>query len=419
MRLRAQDLKLIAAQPDVISIQPYLIPRKQDERQDQIVAGNLTGNVPTAPGYLAWLAGKGFTQVQFTTSGFVVDMSDSGIDNGTTSPNHFALYELGDTDNSSRVIYNDWKAHPIIRGSTLQGCDGHGNLNTHIVCAYDDQPAGFPHTDSDGYYYDLGVCPFVRVGSSVIFDPLEFTYPDFPTLASHAYQNGARISNNSWGDSLGNRNDNSYNSDSQAYDALVRDAQPDVGGNQEMVFVFSDGDGGPSSGTVTAPSTAKNVIAVGGIENVRSMSIANGGNNTAGDDGCFTPDMDANSANDIASFSSRGPTADGRIKPDLVAPCFAHYRRRTPEFPAAVTWWHRVGLGLFFSISVRTLAPPDSVSVGNRAAASSMRAIFFPSASSSLLNPPEQAIPRPRSRVPAHCCVSTSSINRFYRPVPP
>jgi hypothetical protein len=331
-RLRAQDLDLIAAQPDVISIQPYFPPRKQDERQDQIVAGNLTGDAPTAPGYLAWLASKGFTQAQFTASGFAVDMSDSGIDNGTTNPNHFALYELGDTSNTSRVIYNRLEGTPN-QDSTIQGCDGHGNLNTHIVCAYDDQPASFPHTDSAGYYYDLGVCPFVLVGSSVVFDPVDFTNPDFPTLASHAYQDGARISNNSWGDSLGNNDDNSYNSDSQAYDALVRDAQPGVSGNQEMVFVFSDGDGGPGSGSVTAPSTAKNVIAVGGIENVRSMSTANGGNNPAGDDGCFTSDDDANSANDIASFSSRGPTADGRIKPDLVAPS-SHITGGAPQsFP--------------------------------------------------------------------------------------
>lgn len=328
VRLRAQDLDLIAARPDVISIQPYLTPKKQDERQDQIVAGNLTGNVPTAPGYLTWLMNKGFTQAQFTASGFAVDMSDSGIDNGTTSPNHFALYELGDTNNASRVIYNRLEGFPN-RHSTIQGCDGHGNLNTHIVCAYDDQPAGFPHTDSVGYYYDLGVCPFVLVGSSVVFDPGEFTNPDYPTLMSQAYQDGARISNNSWGDT----GDNSYNSDSQAYDALVRDAQPGVSGNQEMVIVFSDGDGGPGSATVTAPSTGKNVIAVGGIENVRSMSVANGGNNPSGEDGCTTFDADANSANDIASFSSRGPCADGRIKPDLVAPC-SHITGGAPQsFP--------------------------------------------------------------------------------------
>ena len=79
----------------------------------------------------------------------------------------------------------------------------------------------------------------------------------------------------------------SYNSDSQAYDALVRDAQPagsafSAAGNQEMVIVFSDGDDGPGLRTVSPPVTAKNVIAVGGTENVRSMSTANGGNNPSG-----------------------------------------------------------------------------------------------------------------------------------------
>jgi len=39
----------------------------------KIVAGNITGSGPTAPGYLAWLASKGFTQAQFTLSGFAVD----------------------------------------------------------------------------------------------------------------------------------------------------------------------------------------------------------------------------------------------------------------------------------------------------------------------------------------------------------
>ena len=322
VRLRPQDLGLLAAQPDVISIQPYMEPRKLDERQDQIVAGNLSGNAPTGPaGYLAWLASNGFTQEQFTASGFAVDISDSGIDNGTTAPGHFALYTLGDNNKPSRVIYTRLEGTPNA-SSTLQGCDGHGAINTHIVCGYDAQPASFPHTDSGGFYYGLGVCPFVNVGSSVIFDPDNFTYPNYADLLSQAYQDGARISNNSWGDA---GSAGVYDSDAQAYDALVRDAQPagsayPAAGNQEMVIVFSAGDDGPSAQTVTAPASAKNVFAVGAAENVRSMSTANGGNNSAGNDGCDTPDTDANNSNDIASFSSRGPCADGRIKPDLVAP---------------------------------------------------------------------------------------------------
>ena len=47
------------------------------------------------------------------------------------------------------------------------------------------------------------------------------------------------VSNNSWGNGT-----NAYDAVAQEYDALARDAQPGVPGNQEMVFVFSAGNGG-------------------------------------------------------------------------------------------------------------------------------------------------------------------------------
>src|SRR5271156_1417074 len=94
--------------------------------------GNISGTGPANPGYLAWLAGKGFTQAQFDASGFVVDVTDSGIDDGTTSPNHFGLYSGGDTTAASRVAYARLVGTPN-SGSTLKGCDGHGTLNAHIA----------------------------------------------------------------------------------------------------------------------------------------------------------------------------------------------------------------------------------------------------------------------------------------------
>jgi PKD repeat protein len=320
VRLPASALATLAAEPEVISIQPYIVPQKRDERQDQIVAGQLNGTVPSGPGYLAWLSSKGFSQAQFTASGFAVDVSDSGIDNGTTAPGHFGLYVGGDSSQASRVLYNRLVGSPNA-GSTLQGCDGHGTLNTHIIAGYNDQPLGFPHTDSAGFRYGLGICPFVNVGSSVIFDSDTFTFPNYASLQSQAYHDGARVSNNSWGANTAG----GYNSDAQQYDALVRDAQPagatfSTPGNQEMVIVFAAGNAGSGAQTVGAPGTAKNVFTVGASENVRSLSTAEGGVDAAGDDGCSLPDTGADSANDIASFSSRGPCSDGRKKPDIVAP---------------------------------------------------------------------------------------------------
>ena len=163
VRIAPANIAQLAARPDVISIQPHGTPRKVCERQDEIVAGHLSGNSLAGPGYLTWLASKGFTQSQFDNSGFLVDMSDSGIDNGTTSPYHFGLYPEGDTGERSRVMYNRLEGTPNA-GSTLAGCDGHGNLNAHLVCGFDNGN-GFPFADNEHYHYGLGTCPFALVGS--------------------------------------------------------------------------------------------------------------------------------------------------------------------------------------------------------------------------------------------------------------
>ncbi len=307
VRLVPESVLEIAKQPDVVSIHVAPEPQLNDERQDVIISGNITGNNPTGPGYLSFLASKGFTQSQFSTSGFGVDVSDDGVDNGTASPLNPALFELGNTSNPDRFVYV--RREPAGAGE-IRGCDGHGNLNTHIVAGYNDL-AGFPHEDGTGFNYNLGVCPFCRTGASVIFTP-NFTNPDYEDLQSRAYNDGMRLSTNSWGANVAG----DYNSDSQRYDALVRDAQPagsaiPAAGNQQMIILFSAGNQGPGATTVGSPGTAKNVITVGAAENVQAFG---------GNDGCGAGDSFADSANDLASFSSRGPCDDGRIKPEIVAP---------------------------------------------------------------------------------------------------
>jgi hypothetical protein len=309
VRLDSARLDKIAAQPDVIAILPWSPPRKVCERQDQILAGNLSGINPSGPGYLAWLSNKGFAQSQFDASGFAVDITDSGIDDGTPIPNHFGLYTGGSLAGDSRVIYNRLEGTPN-SGSTLAGCDGHGTINAHIVAGYDDYN-GFPFADGAGYHFGLGVCPFVRVGSSVVFDAESWTYPDFGALQSEAYQDGVRISNNSWGDDADR---GGYDTDSQEFDALVRDAQPasslyPTPGNQEMVIVFSAGNIDDTATIIDQPGgTAKNTISVGAAQSVQPFN-----------DGS-TDDSQAIDANQIANFSDTGPCTDGRQKPDLVAP---------------------------------------------------------------------------------------------------
>lgn len=310
IHLTSAERDLLAAQPDVISIHPYYDRRRFCERQAQILAGNLSANKPTGPGYLGWLAEKGFTQAQFDASGFVVDISDSGIDEGNVTPTHPGLYVSGQFGSQSRIAYNHLVGTPN-GGSTLAGCDGHGTLNAHILAGYNDR-SGFPFQDAAGFSYGLGVCPFVRVGSSVIFDPDLYTDPHLTELQSRAYYNKARISNNSWGGG----NKGKYDVDAQEMDALVRDAQPahatfSAPGNQEMVIVVAAGNDGPEARTLGSPATAKNVISVGASENVQALG---------GLDGSDIGDSQANNANDLVAFTSRGPCSDDRSKPDLVAP---------------------------------------------------------------------------------------------------
>ncbi|MGH2823425.1 MAG: S8 family serine peptidase, partial [Thermoleophilaceae bacterium] len=147
-------------------------------------------------------------------------------------------------------------------------------------------------------------------------------------LAAAAYAGGAGISNNSWGTgTFAAWGD--YSARSAAYDRLVRDAHPDPG-HQPMVEVFAAGNDGDAVegnfnegyGTISAEGSAKNVITVGASEGVRP----------SGTDGCGTPNQAADNARDIVDFSSRGPTDDGRLKPDLVAPG-SHVTGAAPQHP--------------------------------------------------------------------------------------
>lgn len=334
VEIPADRLNEVAARPDVVSIAPYIEPVKHDERQNMILAGNLTGNVPNAGNYFTTLANWGFTQAQFNASGLVVDVTDDGADRnptgadpGTIATNanagpvpsrHFVLRDSGLMANASRFVYKGrWGAGSTADGGL--GVSGHGQLNMSIVGGFVPDaldPTGTRvHRDPQGFRYGLGVAPFVRMANSVIFDPA-FTGPAYPAMLSAGYAGGTRVSSNSWGANSGG----AYTIDSQAYDALVRDAQSGTTGNQQMTVVFSAGNSGAGANTIGSPGTGKNVITVGAAENVHSFATANGGGNATGADGCSVNDTGADSANDIIGFSSRGPTDDNRVKPDIQAP---------------------------------------------------------------------------------------------------
>ncbi len=329
----------VAKRPDVVSISRHIEPVKHDERQNMIMARNVSASSPITPNagnYLNQVAAWGFTQAQFNASNFIVDVTDDGADRnpgasdpGTITQNanagpvparHFAFYESGSKSNASRFAYKSRWGTASTTDLGL-GRSGHGQLNMSIVGGFvpdSFDPTGTRvHRDPQGFRYGLGVAPFVKLANSVIFDP-GFTDPAYPAMLSAGYASGTRISTNSWGAPTGG----AYDVDAQTYDVLVRDAQSGTAGSQPMLVLFSAGNSGPGANTIGSPGSAKNVITVGAGENAHSHAAANGGNagNTTGADGCDIADVGADNANDIIGFSSRGPTDDGRVKPDLVAP---------------------------------------------------------------------------------------------------
>ncbi len=124
------------------------------------------------------------------------------------------------------------------------------------------------------------------------------------------YQTGARISTNSWNMA----DQGGYN----MFSSLVDDF---IWRHKDYLVLYSAGNAGPGTQTVGSPGTAKNVLTVGATENYR-------------------PDIDTDSDNPnaVIGFSGRGPTADGRIKPDVVAPGTWILSMRAPQAPDGNFW---------------------------------------------------------------------------------
>ena len=298
MKIEASRIAELAALPSVVNVEPWTAPRLWDERSSQIVAGELTADrtAPRGPGYLAWLAAHGFSSA-FT---FGIDVSDTGLDRGVITADKLHPDFL-DSNRQSRVLYaRDYTSE--LEPGDLQG---HGTINLSIA-AGSNTSADKDSRDPSGFNFGLGVAPFALIGSSKIFQSngaFDLIEP-YTRLVSDAYRDGARVMSNSWGEAS-----NTYSIDSQEYDVRVRDAAPDQPGNQETTICFAAGNTGNVT-LISAPGTAKNVISVAAGENSRKD----------GTDGCNVKDTDADSAMDIAFFSSGGPIADGRMKPDITAP---------------------------------------------------------------------------------------------------
>mmetsp|Transcript_31675 Transcript_31675/g.57322 ORF Transcript_31675/g.57322 Transcript_31675/m.57322 type:complete len:600 (-) Transcript_31675:437-2236(-) len=119
---------------------------------------------------------------------------------------------------------------------------------------------------------------------------------DFQLLAvgrQNCQGNCAHIHSASWGSEL-----NFYTTQARNFDQFMYD-------NDDFLILIAAGNSGhgDAPNTVGSPATGKNIIAVGAHHNTDTSRTDRG----------LGPSY-------IADFSSRGPTSDGRTKPDLMAP---------------------------------------------------------------------------------------------------
>ncbi len=111
---------------------------------------------------------------------------------------------------------------------------------------------------------------------------------DLNPIFQQTYDQGARIHTNSWGDNENAAVQNNYSAGSQDVDQFMW-------GHKDFLIVFAAGNSGPGAESVGSPATAKSGLAVGATRR-------------------------AEQAEQMAGFSSCGPTDDGRLKPDITVP---------------------------------------------------------------------------------------------------
>jgi hypothetical protein len=290
--VRSRDLPAILRDPAVYWVEEWAPPRPEDERASQISAGNYSLGVPVT-GYHAWLAALGADG-----TGVTVAVADTGFDTGVAATIH--------EDLRNRTTF----ATAICSNSRDQ--DGHGTNTASIALGDPRLPTGTGLTDSSGFFWGTGGAP----GGNLYVQRVLSTGTDCTALAGQpnvlaadAFSvGGARIGSHSFTD--GATPGNGYTTNCALWDARTRDADTGVAGNQPYLVVFSAGNAGPSAGTLSSPHAAKNIISVGNSENYRPGQCP-------GVTACGGEADDIDTLNDS---SSRGPTVDNRLKPDIAAP---------------------------------------------------------------------------------------------------
>ncbi len=240
-------------------------------------------------------------QKELNGEGEVVGILDTGIDMSScyfNDPNVPTPYDTVNENHRKVVQYVTFKDRTDDGG-------GHGSHVAGTVAGNSTKAYGdFVKYNGMAYnakiaFFDIGDTSAEREGTIGVPGDLETLGFD-KLLPGKGY-----IITNSWGSS----GVNYYSSSCQQSDSFMWH-------NPEALLLFANGNTGNTDiedGSVNSPAGAKNVVSVGATLNAKDVFLAYPTSVPEGVTNRFGP-------NYLAYFSSRGPTADGRVKPDVTAP---------------------------------------------------------------------------------------------------
>ncbi|MEA3559479.1 MAG: S8 family serine peptidase [Candidatus Thermoplasmatota archaeon] len=248
-----------------------------------------------------------------TGAGQIVAIADTGIDTGVDS--HSTNGDMiADLDNRVTPVF--WAGYSAIdthsHGTHVAGSvAGNGSLSNGTIRGMAPEAEVFFQAISNE---SAGNSLQIPANTSLIF--------------KQAYDNGARIHTNSWGSSVyGQYTTRSWDVDWFLYnypDMIILYSAGNSGMDYYKPWGTYNPDGKIDDDSIGAPASAKSCITVGASENNRSTGGFQGTWNS-GWGWPFTldpvrSDGPSDDPDGLAAFSSRGPTDDGRQKPEIVAP---------------------------------------------------------------------------------------------------
>jgi serine protease AprX len=271
--------------------------------------GPQTGDYKDLSGTESGTAVMGFKDAWargFTGRGQILSMADTGLDTGDAATIH--------PDFNMRIPKGYYKG---LYSKSWEDPMGHGTHVSGSIFGSGFQSGGI----LKGGSFEGSLIP-VSMWSpmmSNIMPPNQLS-----ELYLEPHNDGARVSSNSWGTG---RDFGSYDSFAAQVDEFMA-THPDIlllfaAGNSG---VDHDRDGRIDPNSIGSPGTAKNVLTVGASENdvpimgrqKMHKDMSHGSENWGVEP--LASDTLSNNPNGLGVFSSRGPTQDGRIKPDIVAP---------------------------------------------------------------------------------------------------